>query len=71
MGSSESNLVRVHPASCGVESYPRHTQGNAIDFIDYVVEKCPFRIHTIRNDRGHEFQAKLHWQVEDQGMRHV
>jgi transposase InsO family protein len=35
-----------------------------------VVEKFPFRIHTIRTDRGHEFQARFHWHVEDQGMRH-
>jgi len=51
--------------------YTRHTQSNAIDFVDYVVEKFPFRIHTIRTDRGHEFQAQFHWHVEDQGMRHV
>ena len=51
--------------------YDRHTQANAIDFIDYVVEKFPFRLHTIRTDRGHEFQAKFHWHVEDLGMRHV
>jgi transposase len=50
--------------------YQRHTQVNAIDFIDYVVGKSPFRINTIRTDRGHEFQAKFHWHVEDQGMRH-
>ncbi len=50
--------------------YQRHTQANAIDFIDYVVGKFPFRINTIRTDRGHEFQAKFHWHVEDQGMRH-
>ena len=37
--------------------YKRHTQKSAIDFIDYVVEKFPFRIQTIRTDRGHEFQA--------------
>ena len=42
-----------------------------MDFIDYVVEKFPFRIHTIRTDRGHEFQAKFHWHVEDRGMQHV
>ena len=51
--------------------YQRHTQKNAIDFIKYVVDKFPFRIHTIRTDRGHEFQALFHWYVEDQGMRHV
>jgi len=51
--------------------YQRHTQQNAIDFIKYVVDKFPFRIHTIRTDRGHEFQALFHWYVEDQGMQHV
>jgi translin len=51
--------------------YKRHTQKNAIDFVDYVMGKFPFRIHTVRTDRGHEWQAKFHWHVEDQGMRHV
>jgi len=40
--------------------YKKHTQQNAIDFIDYVVRKFPFRIHTVRTDNGHEFQAKFH-----------
>lgn len=40
--------------------YKRHTQKNAIDFIDYVIKKFPFRLHTIRTDRGHEFQALFH-----------
>ena len=51
--------------------YRRHNQKSAIDFVDYVVEKFPFRIHTIRTDRGHEFQALFHWHVEDKGIRHV
>ena len=50
--------------------YDKHTQNNAIDFVDYVVEKFPFRIHTIRTDRGHEFQAQFHWHVEDKGIQH-
>ena len=50
--------------------YERHTQDNAIDFINYVVEKFPFRISTIRTDKGHEFQAKSYWHVEDLGMSH-
>ena len=49
----------------------RHTQQNAIAFVDYVVGTCPFRIHTIRTDRGHEFQALFHWHVADHGIRHV
>jgi transposase InsO family protein len=51
--------------------YEKHTQANAIEFIDHVVERFPFRIHTVRTDNGHEFQTKFHWHVEDQGMRHV
>jgi len=51
--------------------YKRHTQASAIDFINYVVEKFPFRIQTIRSDRGHEFQALFHWHVHDIGMEHV
>jgi transposase-like protein len=31
--------------------YPRHNQANACDFVDYFIEKFPFRIHTIRTDR--------------------
>src|SRR5205085_8728528 len=50
--------------------YEKHTQANAIDFVDYVVKKFPFRINTIRTDNGHEFQAKFHWHVEDLGMVH-
>jgi transposase InsO family protein len=51
--------------------YRRHTQRNAIAFLDYVVQKFPFRIHTVRTDRGHEFQALFHWHLADQGIRHV
>jgi transposase InsO family protein len=51
-----------------LQIYPEHTQQRAIQFMDYVVERFPFRISTIRTDRGHEFQALFHWHVEDQGM---
>ncbi|MDR2789383.1 MAG: IS481 family transposase [Campylobacteraceae bacterium] len=51
--------------------YDRHTQDNAVDFIDYVVGKFPFRIKVIRTDNGHEFQSKFHWHIEDLGMIHV
>jgi transposase InsO family protein len=51
--------------------YQQHTQANAIAFIDYVIRKFPFRIHTVRTDNGHEFQAKFHWHVEDLGIRHI
>ena len=49
--------------------YSRHTQANAINFLDYVIRSFPFRIREVRTDNGHEFQAKFHWHVEDQGIR--
>jgi transposase InsO family protein len=51
--------------------YERHTQANAIRFVDHVVAKFPFRIATIRTDNGHEFQAKFHAHVEDLGIHHA
>jgi transposase InsO family protein len=51
--------------------YGRHNQANAIKFIDYAIDRFPFPIHTIRTDRGHEFQAQFHWHVEDKGIRHA
>jgi len=53
-----------------LQIHPKHNQICAIKFINYVIEKFPFRIHTIQTDRGHEFQARFHWHVEDQGMEH-
>lgn len=51
--------------------YGCHTQANAIDFINIVITKFPFRIREVRTDNWHEFQTKFHWHVEDQGIRHV
>jgi len=54
-----------------LQIFPKHNQACAIQFMDYVIDKFPFRISTVRTDRGHEFQARFHWHVEDQGIRHV
>ena len=57
--------------------YDRHNQANAIDFIDTVIARFPFRIREVRTGApfptcyGHGFQAKFPWHVEDQGIRHV
>ena len=51
--------------------YTRHTQKNAIHFLDHVIKRFPFRIHTVRTDRSHEFQAQFHWHLADRGIRHV
>ena len=54
-----------------LQIFSKHNQDCAIQFIDYVIKKFPFRISTIRTDRGHKFQARFHWHVEDQGIQHV
>ena len=36
-----------------------------------MITRFPFRIREVRTDNGHEFQAKFHWHVEDQGIRHA
>jgi len=51
--------------------YEKHTQVNAIDFIEHIIEKFPFRIREVRTDNGHELQTKFHWHVEDSGVRHA
>jgi len=54
-----------------LQIYEKHNQDCAIKFIDYVIEKFPFRISMVRTDRGHEFQARFHFHVEDLGIQHV
>ena len=54
-----------------LQVYNKHKQANAIRFVDHVVEKFPFRIHTVRIDNGHEFQAMFHWHLHDIGISHV
>ncbi len=39
--------------------------------MDYMVERFPSIIHTVRTDRGREFQVKFHRHVEDLGMRRI
>jgi len=48
--------------------YDTHTQQNAIDFVNTVILKMPFRIKMVRTDNGHEFQAKFHWHLMDLGI---
>ena len=51
--------------------YKKHNQNSAIDFLDYVIDKFPFRIKMVRTDNGHEFQARFHWHCIDKGIDHV
>lgn len=51
--------------------YEKHTRAHAIDVVNHIIGKCPFRIGEIRTDNGHEFRAKFHWHVEGLGIRHA
>ncbi|MFF5085573.1 IS481 family transposase [Actinoplanes sp. NPDC000266] len=51
--------------------YPRCDQKTAIAFLDYVLQRLPFRVEVIQTDNGAEFQTKFHWHVLDQGIAHT
>ena len=60
------------PLGCrALRVYRRHTPQNAIAFADDVILTFPFRLHTVRTDRGHACQALFHWHLADQGIQHV
>ena len=46
-----------------LQIYPKHNQECAIQFVDYVVEKFPFRISTVRTDRGMSEMDPRIWTV--------
>jgi transposase InsO family protein len=51
--------------------YDRLNQKTAIQFVDYVLERLPFRVEAIQTDNGSEFQAGFHWHLLDRGIGHV
>lgn len=51
--------------------YERLTQKSAIQFLDYVLAKLPFRVERIQTDNGAEFQSAFHYHVLDRGIDHV
>ena len=65
-------FTAIHDATRvrALKIYEKHTQASAVDFIDHIIQKFPFRVREIRTDNGHEFQAKFHWHVEDLGIKH-
>lgn len=51
--------------------YERNNQKNAIDFVDYVLSRLPFRVQAIQTDNGSEFSAQFHWHVQDLNIAHI
>ena len=58
---------RVGRRAVHTHRYEKQVPGHHVQ----VDVKFPFRIRTIRTDRGHKFQALFHWHVADLGMEHV
>jgi transposase InsO family protein len=51
--------------------YDRLNQQTAIQFLDYVLAKLPFRVERIQTDNGAEFQSAFHYHVLDRGIGHT
>jgi transposase InsO family protein len=51
--------------------YDRYNQQTATQFLDYLLERLPFRVEVIQTDNGAEFQSSFRWQVLDKGIGHV
>ena len=51
--------------------YPRNNQTTAIQFIDDVLARLPFKTECVQTDNGAEFQGAFHWHLLDRGIQHV
>jgi transposase InsO family protein len=51
--------------------YDACNQRTAIQFIDEVRRRLPFRVHVVQTDNGAEFQSQFHWYLETMDIRHV
>ena len=51
--------------------YDKCNQTTAIQFIDDVVRRLPFRVLVVQTDNGAEFQSRFHWHLESVDIRHV
>ena len=51
--------------------YDRLNQKTAVQFLDYVLAKLPFRVERIQTDNGAEFQSAFHYHVLDRGIGHL
>lgn len=51
--------------------YDRHTQDNAIAFLQYVIERAPFHIRAIKTDCGGEFGRSFTEACTKAGIRHI
>src|SRR5918993_219242 len=51
--------------------YDACNQRTAIQFIDEVLRRLPFRVHVVQTDNGAEFQSQFHWHLQERDIRHA
>jgi transposase InsO family protein len=51
--------------------YDKCNQRTAVQFIDDVLRRLPFRVLVVQTDNGAEFQSQFHWHLETRDIRHV
>ena len=51
--------------------YDACNQRSAIQFLNEVRQRLPFRIQVLQTDNGAEFQSQFHWHAESLDIRHV
>jgi len=51
--------------------YDACNQRTAIQFVDDVRRRLPFRVQVVQTDNGAEFQSDFHWHLERLDIRHV
>lgn len=51
--------------------YDACNQSTAINFVDDVIRRLPFRIQVVQTDNGAEFQSKFHWHLQELDIQHV
>jgi transposase InsO family protein len=51
--------------------YDACNQRTAIQFIDEVLHRLPFRVLVVQTDNGAEFQSHFHWHLEERDIQHV
>jgi transposase len=54
-----------------LRAYPRCDQKTAVQFLDYLLERLPFKVEIIQTDNGAEFQGSFHRHLLDRGIGHV
>jgi transposase InsO family protein len=51
--------------------YERCDQTVAVQFLDYVLDKLPFKVAVVQTDNGGEFGSSFHYHLLDRGIGHV